>query len=55
MTARTVRAAGEGERNGGGLPGSPKYVARQGIPGDIMTPERPAAPWTAREKRLSIP
>ena len=55
MTARAVKASGAREGNGEGLRGSRMHAAGQGILGDIMPPKRPTAPWTAREKRLSIP
>ncbi|HUU93269.1 MAG TPA: hypothetical protein VM238_18900 [Phycisphaerae bacterium] len=55
MTARTVKTAGEGERNGEGLRGSPMPAARQGILADIMTRKRPDAPVNRSRAMLADP
>ena len=54
MTARSAKAAGEGERNGEGLRGSPMNAsARVGL-ANIMARKRPEAPSIQQKRRLRM-
>ena len=55
MTARTAKAAGEGDSNGEGLLGLPMNAPTQGIVGDRMTRDDRLPPSTDRRACLLIP
>ena len=55
MTARAVKAVGEGERSGKGLRGSPIHASKQSILSDIMTRNCPLPRSIGQEQYLPIP